>query len=490
MATGRASACDGAVTPALVHERERLIRRAKERIVKRARWHFPTFFMYVMKHQLTGAPVSMAPFQEEWHWLADKYDRLLILAFMESGKSFQLSVSRTLWELGRDPTLQFAIISRTKDQAKKLVSLLAQYIESSPELHEVFPGLVPHPDPKMPWNSTFLTVARTNLSQEPSIQVVSVGKTIQGARIDRAILDDVLDRENTRLPKRRDDMWDWYQKAIPGRMTARGRVLAVGNAFHRQDLYHRLALNERWHAYRFPVVWPNGKSAWPGSWPMERIEARRQELQEIEFKIQMLCEPVDLLVSGMFFRRTEVEIVDSIPAGILKRVRRWDLAATEPHDGNWDPDWSCGVKMGRVNSGKWFVENVEFARKRAEAVRALILSTAKLDGKLVDIGLPQDPGQAGVDQAQSFVTWLAGYTVWTERETGDKLTRAEPFATQWQGHNVVLLRAPWNQRYLDLMEAFPTPGIHDDPIDASSGAFRRLLEEKDIFRQFRKQAQA
>ena len=44
--------------------------------------------------------------------------------------------------------------------------------------------------------------------------------------------------------------------------------------------------------------------------------------------------------------------------------------------------------------------------------------------------LPQDPGQAGKSQASSFVKLLAGYSVIAKPISGDKLTRAQPFAAQ------------------------------------------------------------
>lgn len=454
-----------------------------------ARVDFQAFVEYVMRDEHTNEPVIMQPFQREWWRLTERYDRCLILAFMESGKSFLLSIALTLWELGRDPSLQFAIISRTSRQAKKLTLSLARYLEESVELKEVFPWL--KRDQRMPWNSEQLTVQRPGISKDPSIQVVSIGKTVHGARIDRAVLDDVLDRENTRTPERREDSWEWYQASIPGRLTATSRVRAVGNAFHKEDLHHRLARNERWYAYRFPLLRPNGQSAWPGRWPLARCAQRRAELQEVKWKIQMQCEPIDLEIMGMMFARHEVVIVDNMRdlydgGPEPKWVRRWDLAASVPSESNPDPDWTCGVKMGRTKSGKFAIPNVIFARKRSGAVRRLIRSTAELDGKRCEVGIPEDPAQAGKDQVASYKAMLAGFRMWADRESGDKIIRAEPLSAQWQGGNVILLRAPWNEQYLSFMEAFPAVGFHDDPVDASSGAFKRVLERRDIFAQFKK----
>lgn len=185
--------------------------------------------------------------------------------------------------------------------------------------------------------------------------------------------------------------------------------------------------------------------------------------------------------AGMYFQRGEAKVVDTAPADVVEWVRRWDLAATEPHETNKDPDWTCGVKLGRTKTGRFVVGDVQFFRVRSQTVRERIKKTAELDGRAIKIGIPEDPGQAGKEQAQSYVRELAGYTVWTDRETGDKVTRADPFASQWQKGNVDIVRGPWNDWYLALMEAFPTAGVHDDPVDASSGAFAKIAKGRSIF---------
>jgi len=435
-----------------------------------ARKDFVAFVSYVMRDEHTGKPIKIQPFQAEWASLCERHHHVLILAFMSSGKSALLSIAMTLWELGRNPTLQFAVVSKTSRQAKKIALTLARYIEESHELKEVFPWL--RPDPRSPWNSEQLTVARPGLSKDPSIQIVSVLRTVHGARLDRVVLDDVLDRENTRTEVQRDNMWDWYQKSIPGRMTKDSKIRAVGNPFHKKDLYHRLARNEEWAAYRFPVLLPSGFSAWPDEWPIERIEARRRELGDVEFKVQMMCEAVDISAMGMMFGRHEVQIVDVAPPVVGRPCRRWDLACTEPHPGNMNPDWSVGARVQKTVDKKYLIWHVERARTRDPL--SLLKRVANTDGRGTEIGMPQDPGQAGKDQVQSYMRELAGHTLWCERETGDKITRAGSWSTQWMNGNVLLMRGNWNDAFLDVMEAFPL-GSHDDDVDASGGAFRHLV---------------
>lgn len=179
--------------------------------------------------------------------------------------------------------------------------------------------------------------------------------------------------------------------------------------------------------------------------------------------------------AGLYFKRSDVTIVDSIPDDIEKMIRRWDLAATEVAENNPDPDWTAGVLMARRKNGRYIVLNCEHDRLKSHKVRELVKRVANNDGRRVKIGLSQDPGQAGKEQAESYARELAGYSVEVIRESGDKITRADPYAAQWQAGNIDVLRAPWNEDFFSEHEGFGGKGGHDDQVDAASGAFLMLV---------------
>ena len=160
--------------------------------------------------------------------------------------------------------------------------------------------------------------------------------------------------------------------------------------------------------------------------------------------------------------------IDAVPRG-TRWCRHWDLAATKKKSAAR----TAGVKLGRSDDGRFFVGHVITTQDESPNVRRLILATAQVDGQSVEISLPQDPGQAGKAQAHDFVVMLAGYNVKAEPETGEKETRALPFAAQCQAGNVWIVEGDWNQLYLDELCLFPG-GSFADQVDASSGAFSRL----------------
>lgn len=183
--------------------------------------------------------------------------------------------------------------------------------------------------------------------------------------------------------------------------------------------------------------------------------------------------------SGLYFPRDKALIVDKVPGKIIAICRAWDLAATIPTPENPSPDATAGVLMARLEDGRYIVLDVIWGQWASHDVRSMIQMCASVDRKqypLVKLRLPQDPGQAGKDQAQSFTRMLAGHRVKTSRPTGDKVTRAEPLSDQWQAGNVVLLRGLWNDAYLTELDAFPPTVGHDDQVDASSDAFTEVAK--------------
>lgn len=178
--------------------------------------------------------------------------------------------------------------------------------------------------------------------------------------------------------------------------------------------------------------------------------------------------------AGLYFRRGDVRILPDVPDDIIAEtwVRGWDLAATQPSEANPDPDYSAGVRMARRRGGRIVITHIDRFRLNAARVRARIRTHAEANPH-DRIALPEDPGQAGKDQADSYVRELEGFRVVRARATKDKVARAEPLAAQWQAGNVDVVAGAWNEAFFAELEAFPD-GTHDDQVDAAAVAFLKL----------------
>lgn len=80
---------------------------------------------------------------------------------------------------------------------------------------------------------------------------------------------------------------------------------------------------------------------------------------------------------------------------IIKRIRAWDLASTEPRPGNKDPDYTVGVLMGWDAFGRWYIEDVVICRKESDGVDDLLAETAAADGPSVTQVIETEGGSSG-----------------------------------------------------------------------------------------------
>lgn len=179
---------------------------------------------------------------------------------------------------------------------------------------------------------------------------------------------------------------------------------------------------------------------------------------------------------GLYFKREwfKDKFVDrdQIPIDVT-RCRYWDRAATEAEKGK-DPDWTVGVRLARTTDGRVFVEDVARMRGNPGAVEAFILATAEADGVEVQIWLEQEPGASGKAEIASYIKVLNRFTARPDRKHNDKVVSAGPVSAQTSAGNVHLVRAPWNEPFIQELEQFPE-GSHDDQVDALSGAYSKVL---------------
>ncbi len=185
--------------------------------------------------------------------------------------------------------------------------------------------------------------------------------------------------------------------------------------------------------------------------------------------------------AGEVFKRHWFKTVDITPANVAARVRAWDLAATKPHPGNPDPDWTRGARMARLRDGRWVIEHVAGIRESSGSVEDFVENTASQDGKGVMIAFWEDPGQAGKSQAAHLVKKFAnlGYQVRILRTTKNKTAWAKVWSPMAEHGHILVQRGPWNDSFYNEAESFPTdPGKgHDDQIDAVSLTVQMLTNK-------------
>jgi len=289
----------------------------------------PNVFMpLVLRDEETNSPIHQAPYHADWQSMISDHKRLVLWSHVESGKTQQISVGRVLWELGIDSTLRCVIVAATGSQATKITKSIARYIQESDTLRTIFPDLRPGKGGTAGagWTQDAITIQRNTHAKDPSVQATCLHGNILGARIDLLILDDLLTFETTHTEYRREDTVRWIDSTLLGRLTRRGRVIFIGNAWHKDDAMHIMARRETWHGIRYPVMDEKVvTSNWQDRWPLDRIDDKRLELGPLEFERQMMCNARS--DSDSRFKQADLDLCLSNGAG------RQMVNAYKPRDG-------------------------------------------------------------------------------------------------------------------------------------------------------------
>jgi predicted phage terminase large subunit-like protein len=172
---------------------------------------------------------------------------------------------------------------------------------------------------------------------------------------------------------------------------------------------------------------------------------------------------------GAMFHVAKIGI--GTPAKITRRVRYWDKASSQGSG-----TYTVGVLMGIDVENRYWVLDVVRGQWDSGRRENIMRQTAKKDGLGTVIWLEQEPGGGGKDSALGSVRGLAGYRVRPDKvgkSDGDKEARADAFSVQMNIGNVSMLKATWNEEYINELKYFPR-SRYKDQVDASSGAFNKL----------------
>ena len=398
---------------------------------------------------------------------AGEIDRLMLLMPPGSGKSWYGSVLFPAWWLHRHPMDSIIAASHTADLAKNFGRRLRGIIFEN----EAALGYTLAEDNRAAW--------RFSTSLRGEYFASGIDGPITGRRADLVLIDDPIKKhEEADSAARRDGIWEWYRSELISRLKPRGRIVLIMTRWHQDDLGGRLLNSgDGWHTLKLPAFAGEndalgrapGEPLWPEWEDAAALERKRRTVGPRAWSAQYQQDPRP--DTGALFRVPRIGTVEAEPAG-LTCTRAWDLAATAATEGG-DPDWTVGLKLGRDAAGRIYVADLVRLRGGPHEVEEAIVNTAHRDGRNVPVGLPQDPGQAGKQQVAWLTGRLAGFRVIASPETGAKVTRASPVASQVDAGNLALVRASWNTAFLEELRDFPH-GRKDDQVDALARAFAML----------------
>ena len=390
---------------------------------------------------------------------AGELRRLMLFLPPRHGKSEMVTVRYSAWMLEQDPTRRVIIGAYNQTLANKFSRKVRKICR-----------------PRMELSKERTAVDDWETERGGGLRAVGVGAGVTGMGGDLVIIDDpVKNREEASSPTYRSRVWEWYTDDLYTRQEPGGSIVLIMTRWHEDDLAGRILNSESgpdWTVVSFPALAMEndplhreiGAALWPERYDVKALLDYKQVLGR-SFHALYQQEPQEQ--EGDFFKASwfNDNIVREVPVE-AQRVRYWDKGATV------DGDFTVGVLLAKEN-GNFYVEDVERGRWTSHERNQHILRIAQADGGDVAVHVEQEPGSSGVDSVQEIIRLLAGFNVRADRVTGNKSVRAEPLAAQAEAGNVKIKRAAWNADYIDELTVFPN-GLHDDQVDASSGAFQKV----------------
>jgi predicted phage terminase large subunit-like protein len=311
-------------------------------------------------------------------------------------------------------------------------------------------------------------------------------RSMTGKRGDRVLWDDPHSVEDAHSPAQLETANRVFRETLPTRLNNpdSSAIIIVMQRLNKKDVsgeiiehdygYDHLCLPMEYEGPRkatsIGFVDPRtepGELLFPERFPREVVDRDKKVMGDYAVAGQFQQRPAP--AAGGLIKADMIGTIDAMPPGQIEWCRGWDLGAS------LKGDYTAGVKMGRLSDGRYLIADVVRGQWESHHRDAAMKNAA--DGDCIKQSIPQDPGQAGKSQVLAFAKLLAGHPVHFSTETGDKITRADPMASQINAGNVVMLRASWNRDLIEEFRLFPN-GSYDDQVDAASRAFAQLIKPR------------
>lgn len=395
--------------------------------------------------------------------------RLIINIPPRYSKTELAVVNFIAWCFGKVPDAEFIHTSYSGTLATNN-SVAVRGVVQHEVYSEIFPGTLLSSEAKSHWTTTAGGVMYT-AGVDGTMTGFGAGKDRDGFG-GAIIIDDPHKADEARSEVMRQNIIDWFQNTVESRKNhpENTPIILIMQRLHENDLAGWLldgSNGEEWENVVLPAIQEDGTALWPEKHSIEML-LRMQKAAPYTFAGQYQQRPAPL--EGGLFKVAQIQTVDAIPAGSITWVRGWDFGAS------LNGDYTVGAKLGRLSDGRFIIADVERGRWETDERDRVLVNTAQADGIFVTQDMPQDPGQAGKSLILYLTRQLAGYKVKSSPETGDKVTRAEPFAAQLNVGNVLMLRGAWNDSLKEEMRMFPN-GKFDDQVDGLSRAFNGLMNK-------------
>lgn len=434
-----------------------------------------------------------------WNWwtegvaceLQQFYDDLVaghrpILALMappQHGKSIAVTDFMT-WVAGKNPDLK-TIFGSYSDELGTKTNLALQRTLIHPRYAAVFPrtriGI-----PGWECNTSHIEFA----FHRGSFRNTTVKGGVNGMELNFGVIDDpVKGRREASSKQERDATWGWFTDDFLSRFAADAGLIIIMTRWHVDDLLGRAIdrFKGRVRVLKYEAIATEdedfrkkGEPLFPALKPLDFLLERRAVLTDASW--ESLYQQSPYAVGG---GQLPVDKMRPVPfldkTKLVRSVRYWDKAGTDERD-NDKAARTSGCLMHQMSDKTFVIGDITKGRWGALDREEKIEATSRADAAIYssyEVYVEQEPGSGGKESAEATVRRLSGLSVYMDKVTGDKETRAEPFAAQVQGGNIGYVAGEWYYDWAEECESWPS-GRFKDQVDSAAGAFNKLTGDGGI----------
>ena len=423
-----------------------------------------------------------------------KTKRLIINMPPRHTKSEFASYLLPAWFLGKYPEKKVIQTSHTAELAVGFGRKVRNLVDSD-VYKDVFPAVALQSDSK--------AAGRWATNKGGDYFAIGIGGAVTGKGADILIIDDPHSEQEAALsetnPEIYDKTYEWYTSGPRQRLQPGGAIVVVMTRWSKRDLTGQVLKaaaqrdGEDWEVIEFPAILPSGKPLWPEFWPLEQLEALKNELPNGKWMAQYQQEPtsdVNAIIKREWWKIWDHED----PPHCEFLIQSWDTAflKTQRSDYSACTTWGVfyktddtGMQQANIILLNAFKRRMEFPELKQRALEewkewepdALIVE-AKASGQplifeLRAMGIP----------VQDFVP----------SKGNDKIARLNAVADMFASGMVWVPNTHWAEELIEEVASFPS-GEHDDLVDSTTqalmryrkGGFIRLpTDEEDDVREFR-----
>jgi predicted phage terminase large subunit-like protein len=425
--------------------------------------------------------------------------RLIINMPPRHTKSEFASYLLPAWFLGKFPGKKIIETAHTAELAVGFGRKVRNLVDSDP-YKSIFPNVGLQSDSK--------AAGRWATNHGGDYFAIGVGGAVTGKGADILIIDDPHSEQEATVaesnPEIYDKTYEWYTSGPRQRLQPGGAIVIVMTRWSKKDLTGQVLKSafqrggEEWKVIEFPAILPSGNPLWPEFWPIEQLEALRNELPSGKWQAQYQQQPtsdVNAIVKREWWKNWE----DDTPPACEFIIQSWDTAFLKTQRSDYSACTTWGVFYQDDDAG--------FSQANLILLNAIKkrMEFPELKQRAFEEWKEWEPDALIVEAKASgtpllFELRAMGIPVqeYTPSKGNDKIARLNAVADIFASGRVWVPGTRWADELVEEVASFPS-GEHDDLVDSMTqallrfrrGGFIRLdSDEPEEVREFRRRKTA